>query len=284
LEILSLAKQAVYPKGFDPSKIKSILLETQGILVIDSNTTIDGGQTPRNNKSRVEIEEVFFIDLLEKIRHVIITRETEKNPIENFTKVVMVSNEGNIFFDTQKVTDGKPFDLNEILNSSEVPESTKKQIKMQQENAKKTVTRDRIVKDAVNKILPLLLYNPWGKDIFSYIGKAEAGNTKADVLELKSSLGRQVQYFFDVQSHLLLMVTDKVERPDATVNTSYFFTDYKKINGVLIASKVNSETLTTVRQKVGDKNITSTSKIISELVTKEFTLNSTFAGDTFTNK
>ncbi len=284
LEILTLAKKSIYSKGFDTSKIKSISIETQGTLVADSNVTIEGEQTPRNTKSRVEVEESFFIDLLEKIRHIVVTRETEKNPIENFTKVVMVSNRDKIFFDTQKVTDGKLFDLNEILNSSDVPETTKKQIRMQQENARKTVTRERIIKDSVNKILPILLYNPWAKEKFSYIGKAVAGETKADVLQLESSTGRQIQYFFDEKSHLLLMITDKIERSDASVNASYFFGDYKKINGILVANKINIEILTIVKQKVGDKNITSTSKIISELKTKEFKINASFSDNIFTVK
>lgn len=282
-EVLALAQKAIY-KDIEPSDIKSLYFETKGTLVVDSTVSVEGTKNPKTTNSRLDIEEATSVLLSDKIKHMVTTRDAYKNPIENFTTVTMISNGDDVFFDSRRVVNGKLFDLNAVLNSANVPEATKKRIRAQQAKTRAAITKESITKTVAGKILPYLLYNPWENDEkFIYVGKAVAGETKADVLEIgvPANNKKKIRFFFDENTHLLLLVTQEVDNKDVDSKSSYYFSNYTEKSGMLIASKINLETTSTTKRKNGDKFILTTTKAVSEVATSKFEINPVLKASTF---
>ena len=81
---------------------------------------------------------------------------------------------------------------------------------------------------------PIIMELPWYKKIdFKHIGIAESTNGKAHVLEANFDGKFKYQLLFDTKSHLLLMW--KIINGTEDI---FYFSDYKKINGFLIAHTV----------------------------------------------
>lgn len=288
-EILALARKAIY-KDIKSEQIKSFHFETKGTLVTESTVKVEGTDNPTTTKVRLDFEENIFVDLVDKIKYTVVTREADKNPMENFTTVTMILNGDNVFFDTKQIADGKLVDINAILNSENIPEATKKSIREQQKKLKEAVTKESIKNKVADIMLPYLLHNPWEKDSFIYVGKAEAEGTKADVLELQSPL-HKIRFFFDEKTHLLLLMTKKVEAKkeeitgqDVSAKTSYYLSNYKLKSGVMVAHKINVENNSTISKKNGDKNILTKIKAVSEAATEKFEINPVLKAEVFAQK
>jgi hypothetical protein len=281
VEVLNLAIKNIYKKPISPEQIKAMFLSTKGTILVESIIEIEGEKETKNTSSRVNIEESISVDLLDKIKQVVVTNDSGRDPLENFSKVTITSNGENIYYNTETVSNGKTLNLETMLNSPDIPESTKKQIRAQQENAKKSITPQSLIKGLNSKIFPILLFNPWEKSSFTYVGRAVADNSTAHIIELANTNNRITRYFFDDKTHLLLMMTDEVNRAQATIKTTYYFSNYKTVNGLSVAHKINSEVVSKVKQKVGEKNITSSSKVFSEVIIKSFQINPSFDSSTF---
>lgn len=282
-EILALARKAIY-KYTEPEQIKSFHFEIKSTVVTESKVTVEGADKPTTTKVRLDLEEVMFVNLPSKIKYAAVTREADKNPIENFSTATMILNGNNVFFDTKQIADGKLVDINAILNSANVPEATKKSIRKQQEEARAVITEEYIKGKVSERTLHHLLYNPWKEESFSYVGKAEAEGTKADVLELSLSPLNKVRFFFDEKTHLLLLVIQEVDGKDTKGKVFYYFSDYKLKSGVLVAHKINLESENTINRELGGKNISTDVKLISEMTTEKFEINPVLKAEVFAQK
>lgn len=282
-EILALARKAIY-KDIEPEQIKSFHFEIKSTVFTDSKVKVEGADKPTTTKVRFDIEEVMFVDLPSKIKYAAVTREADKNPMENFTTVTMILNGDNVFFDTKQIADGKLVDINAVLNSENIPEATKKSIREQQEKARAAITEEYIKGKVSERTLHHLLYNPWEEESFSYVGKAEAEGTKADVLELQLSPSNKVRFFFDEKTHLLLLTIQEVDEKYTKGKVSYYFADYKLKSGVLVAHKINLESENTVNRELGGKNISTDVKLVSEMTTEKFEINPVLKAEVFAQK
>jgi hypothetical protein len=89
-------------------------------------------------------------------------------------------------------------------------------------------------------VFPITLDYSWYSPIeFRYVGVAEAGGTRADVIETSLSDGTKYRFFFDQQTHLLLMAIETlmIEQTNKEIERRYFFSDYRKEDGLLVPHK-----------------------------------------------
>lgn len=121
-------------------------------------------------------------------------------------------------------------------------------------------------------LFPITLDYSWHSPLeFRYIGIAEAKDTKADVIETTLSNGANYRFFFDQQTHLLLMVieTRTSKKTNKEIEKKYFFSDYRKVSGLLVAHKVVTET---------------NQEVVAERDLKRLQINPTFKPDYFAVK
>ncbi|MBX7171244.1 MAG: hypothetical protein K1X72_09810 [Pyrinomonadaceae bacterium] len=268
--------------------IKTIQVKSSGTSVMDSTNRIEGESQPRLSSVKQTIDENILLEFDDKISRTTTSFSANKNPIENFTKIEGVLNGDKFSFKTDLISDGKRIDMNAIFNSPFMSESMKKQMKEAQEKAKPT--KESFQKSVLTELFPILLNMNWMKDKkFIYIGKAEAGEKRADILEIETDTGRQTRYFFDEKTHLLLMITDEISKDEKSSKTTTYFDDYQLFDGLLVAKKVNREIESSLEnmelEVMGKKRkMSSKSKMVSETLIKEFNINPTFKPDAFTVK
>lgn len=287
--VIELSQKAIY-QNVKRENVKSVHLKTGGISVIETSNHIGGESEPRLSKARQTTEEDISFEHTDKINNNVFIYHADKNPVLNYIKLESVLNGDKFSANTDIVTDGKLFDMREILDSTFVPESIKKQMKQQQEASKKAITKDTIQKSASSKLFPILLDKKLMNGVtFVYIGKAEIGDKKADILEIEADTGRQTRYFFDEKTHFLLMMTDEIAKDGKFSKTTIYFDDYQIFNGLMIAKKVNTEMESSFEnlemEIMGRKmKVSSRSKTISETIVKEFKINPAFKTGTFAVK
>ncbi len=103
-------------------------------------------------------------------------------------------------------------------------------------------------------LFPLLLSHPFEKNIeFNYIGKAESEGKTANVVDVKPIGEKTYRLFFDTETNylLLMIVSQKVNngRFVGDVETKYYFSERKVVNGVLIPKKIKVEKKATPKGK-----------------------------------
>jgi len=94
-------------------------------------------------------------------------------------------------------------------------------------------------------VFPIILDYSWHSAMeFRYIGVAEAGGTKAEVIETMLSNGVKYRFFFDQQTHLMMMTieTRMSKSTNKEIERKYFFSDYRKEDGLLVAHRIVTET------------------------------------------
>lgn len=94
------------------------------------------------------------------------------------------------------------------------------------------------------EFFPLLLKDPWSESIeLSFVAMAEADSKSAFVLELnvkrasETEAKRAVRFFFDSNSHLLLMLTDECEDESVIRTERRYYSGHRLTEGILIPSK-----------------------------------------------
>ncbi|MGI8469686.1 MAG: hypothetical protein ACR2N3_14675 [Pyrinomonadaceae bacterium] len=287
-EIISQARQAVYQK-VKREDIKSLYLQTNGTTAMESVTQIEGDKEPRETKLRQTLESNTSVELADKAKQEVLSFDAAKNPAENHTKIESLVNGEKFSQTTDMIMDGKAIDMNAIFNAPFMPESLKKQMKEAMEKAKPT--KEKIQKSISEQLYTVLLSPLWGDDkVFVYVGKAEAGaGARADILEIESDTGRQTRWFFDEKTHLLLMITDEISKGGISAKTTQYFSDYQPVDGLLIAKKINVETETSSEPRemeiMGKKmKMSGKSKMVSEMIVKDFKINPKFKPETFAVK
>lgn len=106
---------------------------------------------------------------------------------------------------------------------------------------------------------------------FKYVGTAESNGTKADVIETTSPGATVYRLFFDQQTHLLLLLSEKWVNKASKKERErkHFFSDYRKADGLLAAHKI-----------VVEEN----GEVVEERVVKRLQVNPRFGEDFFVVK
>jgi hypothetical protein len=118
-------------------------------------------------------------------------------------------------------------------------------------------------------MFPITLDASWYTPLeFQYVGSAESKDGKADVIETALSNNTKYRLFFDQQTHLLLLMTQSwiSKGTNKEIEKKYFFSDYKVVDGLLVAHKV-------IVERDG--------KVVEETEVKKFQVNPTFKADFF---
>jgi hypothetical protein len=131
------------------------------------------------------------------------------------------------------------------------------------QNALKTTLK----RDCFYTIFPISLDSSWHLNLkFEYVGIAESKDGRASVIEAISKSGTKYRLFFDTNTNLLLMMIVSWQNKEKSFEKKYFYSEYKEMDGLLIATK---------RVVEQDK------KIIEETIIKSFKVNPTFKDNFF---
>jgi hypothetical protein len=275
-EILGQARAAVYQK-IKVSDVKSLSLKDAGVNLVESATEVSGRGRPQVVTFRRGIEVSIVVGSPDNINHTTRHFNPDVSPSENYTRIEDVLSGEQAARRTDTITQGRAFDEDKMPDVPGMPESVKKQLRERIEKRTKT-TREEILGAAAGRLFPVLLDTAWmnGKPLI-YLGKADAGGTKADILEVKTNTGRQTRYFFDEKTHLLLMMTDEVSRGGLSSRVASYFSDYQLMDGLLVAKKINTETETTDEREIEVKGkrlkASNKTKTIKEVSVREFKIN-----------
>lgn len=141
-------------------------------------------------------------------------------------------------------------------------------------SSKEQAIRDK-KEDIFFMLFPVLLES---KDFFPLdfksVGKADINGEKADVLEVILSEESKTRLFFDEQTHLLKMIITNSKLPNgAEIEEKRFYSDYKAVDGLMIAHKVN------IDMKQSHKRLKS--EKVEEQILKSAKINPTFKPNFF---
>lgn len=96
--------------------------------------------------------------------------------------------------------------------------------------------------DAFLLLFPITLNASWYVPLeFQYVGQAESKDGKAEVIEAVTRSQVKYRLFFDVDTHLLLMMTENWSEENRPTENKYFFSNYQDKEGLLIATKIITE-------------------------------------------
>lgn len=286
-EILSQARAAVYQK-VKAAEVKSLSLKDEGINAVESTTNVDGRTRPQVVKFRRGVEQTLDVGQFDKLNLTTVYFNPDLAPAENYTKVEDTLSGEQASRSTHTIVNGRESDADRLPNLPAMPESVKAQLKESAARRTRT-TKDEILRTASARLFSLLLDAAWlnGRSL-AYVGKAEAGGGRADVLEVQASTGRQTRFFFDENTHLLLMMTDEVSRGGLSSKASTYFSDYQLMNGLLVARKIYAEAETTEEKEIevtGKKlRASNVTRTVREIRVTECKVNPKFKPGTFAVK
>lgn len=96
-------------------------------------------------------------------------------------------------------------------------------------------------------LFPLILNNPFENNLeFKFVGKAEASNKVANVVDCKSANGRTYRLLFDTETNFLLMMIESYKAKDFSgeegeYEIKFYFSNRETVNNVSIPRKVKVE-------------------------------------------
>lgn len=94
-------------------------------------------------------------------------------------------------------------------------------------------------------LLRTLLVSPQFLPVeFSFIGEAESKDGRADVLEAQCPGRFKARFFFDKETHLLLLISYKIKNKTAgnpSSEVKMFLSDYRNVDGLLVAHHLSVE-------------------------------------------
>lgn len=137
--------------------------------------------------------------------------------------------------DTKDVTDQKlGSSLDKFVKSPETLEKIKK--------AQTTDPKARMNDNLWSEIFPLILIHPFETQAeFKYIGKAEAGNSIANVVDTVTESGHSIRLLFDSKTDYLLLMIEKYKFFDGDYEIKYYYSDRTLVDNVLIPKKIKVE-------------------------------------------
>jgi hypothetical protein len=103
--------------------------------------------------------------------------------------------------------------------------------------------KSELKRDTFYLLFPITLDSTWYLPLdFIYVGIAESKNERATLLKATSKTGTIYQLFFDEKTNLLLLMSVSWKNKENQTNErKYFYSDYKEMGGLLIATKIKVE-------------------------------------------
>lgn len=240
-QVLKQAREATRA-GLNGAEIKSLIVKS----VIETSQSVP--QMP-NKKIRGTTDEELSVSLPDKLR-----KKGDANYTTNQEISDWVINGYRVSDRSDVLVDGKPINF---VNSKRGSDQ------------KKIATH----KDYAFTILfPVIFDSSWYPvSGFKYVGAAESNGTKADVIETTSPTATVYRLFFDQQTRLLLLMSEKWVSGASKKEheRKYFFSEYKKEDGLLAAHKI-----------VVEQN----GEVVEERVIKRLQVNPAFGEDFFAVK
>ena len=283
-QILKLVRKAIYKKH-DEKAIKSVYVERVQESVTESRTNSDieiaGEETRSRNIGRQKLS-VAFPDLIRSE----ITSYLDKNSSrKDLFKTNLIVNGEDAVINRSAVIDGKPINLQRMR--ARINKIGKTSVKDIANIESKEVVQKGLWLD----LYPILLNLPWNRaPKFKYIGKAEADGTRADVLEMiltrdaVDNIQKQIRLFFDENTHRLLMIIIETSSSKTRSQTTHYYSDYQEMDGLVLARKINTETVFSDQSGFEAAGIKSTGVVIrttTEAVIEEFRVNPVFDSKIF---
>lgn len=91
-------------------------------------------------------------------------------------------------------------------------------------------------------LFPLILSNPFEPNLaFEYVGKAQAADQIANVIDVKPKNGKNYRLLFDSQTNYLLMMIENYKEDDGDYEVKYYYSNREKVDNVLIPKKIKVE-------------------------------------------
>ncbi len=276
-----IVKDAQKAIGFEKIEVKSFRVKLKDIALVKDNPL------PANSNSLKNITEMVNV--------------TEINAIMPDKILSIFTMGGGIDSTSTKTWNGekyKSISEFEMMGERIVKDNTKDEINPDRNNSF-DVLEGRIDKDKLNALknakrqdpkeillesmwtglFPLILTHPFEQDVeFNYVGKAQANNITANVVDFKPRNGKNYRLLFDTETNYLLMMIVTFKRNDSffvgDVEWKYYFSDRQTTNGVLIPRKIKVENKQTAAGK-------SPTFYYSNLDVLEFELNPKFKESMF---
>lgn len=164
------------------------------------------------------IEEEFNFSLPDKIRH-----NSSGNYSTNQSKTMAILNGEKFSSKMDAFVDGKLVNLGITIDKKELISQLKR--------------------NTFIAFFPITLDASWYIPLeFSYVGIAESKDGKAEVIEAVSPNKVKYRLFFDIETHLLLLMTKSwTTKDNKQKEDKYFFSNYQEKGGLLIATKIITE-------------------------------------------
>ncbi len=237
--IISDSQKAIYGK-LEPSRILGFELVIEGES-IKNQTTTHADKKSRNNVSKAKTEEgVTFLlpDQGSQFNKVSRTQNGIPFVVKSSSKF-----NGDTFSQTVDMyRDGKRIDLPSIaaMLPANVSSATKEKISNLQ--IKSSITQ--LKESYWTLVYPLILDAPWDSDAkpkYIFRGRAKVGQTDCDLVELVRNTGNKINLFFDQSTKLLVLMKIENKTEKSKSMTSYYYSDYSLMDGMLIPNKINNQ-------------------------------------------
>ena len=288
-EILSKAREKVY-QATEAEKIESLMLNLSGDSYTNTKTSIEG-MPEQTLENRELVTYKYLFGLPSRLKFLSRSRTAPGEKTETKVNSFVTINNDQIDADLETFVDGRKISLSEIGEGiAFAAKSLKTDTPAVDSNRQKSEDRIRegFFNQSAFELFPFVLRELGSRKLeFEFIGKAEAENKRALVLQLIEEPNKDqriehqtvTRFFFDARSHLLLLVTKETKLKDIDQVEKTFFSDHRVVNGLLVPTKIVKESQTISRlqfELLGVKSSGSKTRTIVELTLDNIELNPKF--------
>lgn len=292
-EVINNATKAIY-KEIQLKNIASISLRREISSVTESTFVIQiqGKLNTKIRTSKSIEEQKISLVLPDKINIQYSSENSQKNNAlitnESTVKTRMVLNGKDANQKTEIFRGGKLINPENYNKPKVLPEIIKNEPKkIDTEKAVNVFDKEDIVNEIWDKVFPVFLNDLFDKTTYKYkyIGKAESPDIRASIIELEMP-EKKITLYFDDKTNLLLQLELNLQTNEFTEVKKYFFSNYQIQDGILVAKKINVETVTSMNMKdvkdEGDFVVKDfKTKTTEEIIIKELKVNITFRPSEF---
>lgn len=245
-EILNQARNVVY-KDDKSRNIKSVFLSLSGSSY-DKTISFMDKSNPRIVENRLTVKNEYSVEFpsFAKIVRKADMKDSERGVQLNLEMTTIVNGE-QVNRHTETIINGQKMEMGSIPQFEEMFNTGTAPAKLLSGEPQKS-PRSIADGEIQTTLFPILLFDFIGNaPVFNYAGKTESGGKKADVLEVQaenSSTGatrQTIRYFFDCESHLLLLITGEYVSDGVEKSVSTYFSGHRLIGGLMIPTKIKEE-------------------------------------------